>query len=83
MGGRSSWGVAVNVGHGQGGQPADGLLNGLALLALKVVFNQPTSGSDSSDEQTATLLSQPFGQWLMGVANKSPLRKSGISKMCS
>jgi hypothetical protein len=40
---------------------------GLALFAFKTAFNQPTSSGDSSDQQTATLLSQPFGQWLVGA----------------
>lgn len=40
---------------------------GLALFAFKTAFNQPTSSGDSSDQQTATLLAQPFGQWLVGA----------------
>lgn len=40
---------------------------GLALFAFKTAFNQPTSSGDSSNEQTATLLAQPFGQWLVGA----------------
>ncbi|WOD40146.1 DUF1206 domain-containing protein [Nodosilinea sp. E11] len=43
----------------------------LALFALRVVFNQPTNGSDSSGQQAATLLSQPFGQWLVGAMGAS------------
>lgn len=39
----------------------------LALVALRIVFRQPTSSGDSSSQQTATLLSQPFGQWLVGA----------------
>ena len=45
-----------------------GLVYGsLVMFALRVVFNQPTTGSDSSGQQAATLLSQPFGQWLLGA----------------
>jgi hypothetical protein len=40
---------------------------GLALFAFKTAFNQPTSSGDSSGQQTATLLAQPFGQWLVGA----------------
>ncbi len=40
---------------------------GLALFAFKTAFNQPTNSGDSSSQQTATLLSQPFGQWLVGA----------------
>jgi hypothetical protein len=39
----------------------------LALFALRVVFSQPVSSGDPSSQQTATLLSQPFGQWLVGA----------------
>jgi hypothetical protein len=45
----------------------------VALSALKIVFgNSSSSGSSGSQEQTATLLSQPFGRWLVaavGVAS--------------
>jgi hypothetical protein len=40
---------------------------GLVMFALRVVFNQPTNGSDASGQQAAMLLSQPFGQWLVGA----------------
>ncbi|HSM82935.1 MAG TPA: DUF1206 domain-containing protein [Nodosilinea sp.] len=39
----------------------------LALFALRLVFDRPTGDSDSSDQQTATLLAQPFGQWLVAA----------------
>ncbi|PSN14840.1 hypothetical protein C7293_09905 [filamentous cyanobacterium CCT1] len=46
---------------------------GLALSALRIVFgNSSGSGSSGSQQQTATLLSQPFGRWLVaavGVAS--------------
>jgi len=47
----------------------------LAFVALRIVFSSPGGGSgsgsgggggDSTSEGTATLLSQPFGQWLVG-----------------
>lgn len=45
----------------------------LALSALKIVFgNSSGSSSGGSQQQTATLLSQPFGRWLVaavGVAS--------------
>jgi hypothetical protein len=61
---QSGWGAWVRrLGYALGGLA----YGGLALFALKIVFNRPTGGSDSSDEQTATLLAQPFGQWLVGA----------------
>jgi NADH:ubiquinone oxidoreductase subunit 5 (subunit L)/multisubunit Na+/H+ antiporter MnhA subunit len=45
-----------------------GLIYGsLAWFAFRVVFSNPSSSGGSSDQQTATLLSQPFGQWLVGA----------------
>ncbi|MEO1093497.1 MAG: DUF1206 domain-containing protein [Cyanobacteria bacterium J06638_28] len=47
-----------------------GLIYGsLAFAALRIVFGSGSSsgGGNSSSEQTATLLSQPFGQWLVGL----------------
>lgn len=48
-----------------------GLLYGsLAFAAFRIVFSSgSSSGSDSggSNQQTATLLSQPFGRWLVGL----------------
>ena len=49
-----------------------GLVYGsLAFAALRIVFGFGSSsgsgGGDSSSEQTATLLSQPFGRWLVGL----------------
>ncbi|WP_017297044.1 DUF1206 domain-containing protein [Nodosilinea nodulosa] len=49
------------------------IYGGLALSALKIVFGHSSGSSGSgSQEQTATLLSQPFGRWLVaavGVAS--------------
>lgn len=45
---------------------------GLALSALKIVFGNSSGSSSGSQQQTATLLSQPFGRWLVaaiGVAS--------------
>lgn len=43
----------------------------LALAAFRIVFSSGATsgggGGSSSSEQTATLLSQPFGQWLVGL----------------
>lgn len=48
-----------------------GLIYGsLAFSAFRIVFGSGGSssgGGSSSSEQTATLLSQPFGQWLIGL----------------
>lgn len=49
-----------------------GLIYGsLAFSAFRIVFGGGSassgSGGSSSSEQTATLLSQPFGQWLVGL----------------
>lgn len=68
-----------DTGLGAVGRRASYLISGviygsLALFALRVVFSQPSSsnsnssgGSSSSSEGTATLLSQPFGKWLVGL----------------
>jgi NADH:ubiquinone oxidoreductase subunit 5 (subunit L)/multisubunit Na+/H+ antiporter MnhA subunit len=42
----------------------------LAIFAFRIVFASPGSGSGgggSSAQQAATLLSQPFGRWLLGA----------------
>ena len=42
----------------------------LAFTAFRMVFSKgvsSSSGGSSSSQQTATLLSQPFGQWLVGL----------------
>ncbi|MEM6519330.1 MAG: DUF1206 domain-containing protein [Cyanobacteria bacterium P01_D01_bin.71] len=43
----------------------------LAFAAFRIVFSSETSsssgGGSSNSQQTATLLSQPFGQWLVGL----------------
>jgi hypothetical protein len=50
-----------------------GLIYGsLAIFALRLVFGSPTGGGtagggDTSTQGTATLLAQPFGQWLVGL----------------
>ncbi|MEO1068748.1 MAG: DUF1206 domain-containing protein [Cyanobacteria bacterium J06638_6] len=45
-----------------------GLIYGsLAWFAFRVVFSNASSSGGSSNQQTATLLSQPFGQWLVGA----------------
>jgi hypothetical protein len=46
-----------------------GLIYGsLAIFAFRVVFGSPSgNGGSGSQQQTATLLSQPFGQWLVGA----------------
>ena len=48
-----------------------GLIYGsLAFAAFKIVFmgqSASSGGSDTSRGQTAMSLSQPFGQWLVGL----------------
>lgn len=39
----------------------------LAIVALRIAFGNASGSGDSTDQQTATLLSQPFGQWLVGA----------------
>ncbi|MBD2106844.1 DUF1206 domain-containing protein [Nodosilinea sp. FACHB-13] len=55
------------------GYAASGLIySGLAFSALKLVFGRSSGGGSGSEQQTATLLSQPFGRWLVaavGVAS--------------
>ncbi|MFQ4139018.1 DUF1206 domain-containing protein [Nodosilinea sp. PGN35] len=47
---------------------------GLAFSALKVVFAQGTGdGGSGSQQQTATLLSQPFGQWLVAAVGAASI----------
>ena len=49
---------------------ASGLIYGsLAFSAFRLVFSSSSSssGGSSSSQQTATLLAQPFGQWLVGL----------------
>jgi hypothetical protein len=41
----------------------------LAIFALRIVFSSPSSndgGGSTSEQGVATLLAQPFGQWLVG-----------------
>lgn len=40
---------------------------GLAWFALRVSLGNAASSGGGSDQQAATLLSQPFGQWLLGL----------------
>ena len=43
---------------------------GLAFTAIQIVLGQPSSGSgggSSTQDWTARLMSQPFGQWLVGT----------------
>lgn len=40
---------------------------GLALSAVKIILGSGGSNSNSTEDWTARLLSQPFGQWLVGI----------------
>lgn len=47
---------------------ASGIIYGsLAFFAFKIVFTSTSSSGSSSNQRTATLLAQPFGQWLVGT----------------
>lgn len=41
---------------------------GLALTAVKLLAGQGNTGGDSTKDWTARFMSQPFGQWLVGLA---------------
>jgi hypothetical protein len=41
---------------------------GLALTAVKLIMGSGGSKSDSTEDLTAQILAQPFGQWLVGLA---------------
>jgi hypothetical protein len=41
---------------------------GLALYAIKLILGHASSSGSGSQQQTATLLSQPFGRWLVAAA---------------
>ncbi|MEG4277169.1 DUF1206 domain-containing protein [Microcoleus sp. MON1_C1] len=41
---------------------------GLALTAVKLIMGSAVSKSDSTEDLTAQILAQPFGQWLVGLA---------------
>lgn len=43
------------------------IYTGLAWFALRVATGNTTSSGGGSNEQAATLLLQPFGQWLLGL----------------
>lgn len=63
--GADAKGIAV-----RGGYFGSGIIHAsLALTAARMVFGSGSSGSGdaSSKEWTATLLEQPFGQWLVGA----------------
>jgi len=41
---------------------------GLALTAVKLIMGSGRSNSDTTEDLTAQILAQPFGQWLVGLA---------------
>lgn len=41
---------------------------GLAWTAVKLIMGNSSSGGDTTRDWTARLMSQPFGQWLVGLA---------------
>ncbi|BAU12303.1 hypothetical protein LEP3755_28320 [Leptolyngbya sp. NIES-3755] len=42
--------------------------SGLALTAIQLILGTGSSGGNASQDWTARLLAQPFGQWLVGLA---------------
>ncbi|MFB2835863.1 DUF1206 domain-containing protein [Floridanema evergladense] len=40
---------------------------GLALTAVKLIIGSGSGNSNSTEDWTARLMSQPFGQWLVGI----------------
>lgn len=62
--GTDAKGLAQRLGYAGNGL----IYAGLALSAVKIVFQSSSSGnSNSTEDATARLLSQPFGQWLVGT----------------
>ncbi|MBK0404862.1 DUF1206 domain-containing protein [Adhaeribacter sp. BT258] len=43
------------------------IYGGLAIIALKMVLGKPTGNADSRQTLAGEILSQPFGQWLLGA----------------
>lgn len=41
---------------------------GLALTAVKLIMGSGRNNSDTTEDLTAQILAQPFGQWLVGLA---------------
>ena len=58
-------GIAVRIGYAVIGV----IYAGLALFSVRLILGSAgnSGGDSSSKEWTATLLSQPFGQWLVGL----------------
>ncbi|MBD3884068.1 DUF1206 domain-containing protein [Phormidium tenue FACHB-886] len=42
--------------------------SGLAVTAVKLILGSNASGGDATQDWTARVLAQPFGQWLVGLA---------------
>jgi len=65
--GSKAKGIVIRLGYG-----VVGLLHtSLAVTAVQLIIGSRTShrGEESSQEWTATLLTQPFGRWLVGVVS--------------
>jgi preprotein translocase subunit Sss1 len=64
--GNDAKGLAVRIGYAVNGL----IYASLALSAVKIVMGTGggKNSSDSTEDSTARLLSQPFGQWLVGTA---------------
>ncbi|WP_341526405.1 DUF1206 domain-containing protein [Nostoc sp. UHCC 0302] len=61
--GTDAKGLAVRVGYAVNGL----IYAGLAVSAVQIVLGSGGGSSNSTEDWTARLLSQPFGQWLVGT----------------
>ena len=61
--GTDAKGLAQRVGYAVNGL----IYAGLALSAVQIILGSGGGNSNSTQDWTARLLSQPFGQWLVGT----------------
>lgn len=61
--GRDAKGIATRVAYAVSGV----IYGALALSAIQIAMNAGSGGGNSEQTISATLLGQPFGQWLVGI----------------
>ena len=61
--GRDTKGILQRIGYAISGI----IYAGLALSAVRIILGSASGNSNSTQDWTARLLSQPFGQWLVGT----------------
>ena len=61
--GTDSKGILQRIGYAISGI----IYAGSALSAVRIILGSPSGNSNSTQDWTALLLSQPFGQWLVGT----------------